>query len=259
MSHEYSTITEQPAQAASKEQLDMLLTRYSFAASYCQDKDVIEVACGAGMGLGFLQKRARRIAGGDADPENLDLARRHYGLKIPLLRLDAHAMPLRDESLDVIVFFEALYYLSCPEDFFRECHRILRPEGRIVISTVNREWADFNPSPFSKKYFSARELSSLVLAFGFRCQMYSAFSAERNSAKKKVLSVIKRGAMSLGLIPKTMKGKAFLKRIFYGKLKGLPSEITDDMATNRTPSPLPAEGLVLDHKVLYLVAQKESK
>ena len=36
--------------------------------------------------------------------------------------------------------------------------------------------------------------------------------------KEKTVALIKRIAVTLHLIPKTMKGKEFLKRIFFGKL-----------------------------------------
>ena len=61
--------------------------------------------------------------------------------------------------------------------------------------------------------------------------------------------------VSLHLIPKTMKGKELLKRIFSGKLIPLPPEITDDMAEYIPPVPIPFDTPNFEFKVIYAVAQ----
>ena len=58
---EYSTITERPGDGAHREQLSALFTRYYFAATQCGRKDVLEVCCGAGIGLSYLAARARSV------------------------------------------------------------------------------------------------------------------------------------------------------------------------------------------------------
>ena len=56
------------------------------------------------------------------------------------------------------------------------------------------------------------------------------------NAIKKISTTCEKGkiAVSFHLMPKTMKGKAKLKRIFYGKLLRLPNEIEN--MTMQTPS-----------------------
>ena len=76
---EYVTVTELPGINAHKEQLERLVQRYCFASEYCKDKDVLEVACGGGIGLGYLARRARKVVGGDIDEKVLEFARRNYG------------------------------------------------------------------------------------------------------------------------------------------------------------------------------------
>jgi len=61
MAIDYTTVTEMPGLKASREQLAMLYTRYAFAAKFCDGKDVLEVGCGAGQGLGYLATKARKV------------------------------------------------------------------------------------------------------------------------------------------------------------------------------------------------------
>jgi SAM-dependent methyltransferase len=117
----------------------------------------------------------------------------------------------------VVILYEAIYYLEKPEKFFQEAHRVLRDGGILLIATVNKDWVEFNPSPFSTRYFSVPELNKLLHENGFNAEFYGAFSTLPKGLKENLIALIKRTAVALHFIPKTMKGKEFLKRIFFGK------------------------------------------
>ena len=51
MTAEFINVTEIDGQLISQEQLMRTCHRYHWAAQYCEGKDVLEVACGAGQGL----------------------------------------------------------------------------------------------------------------------------------------------------------------------------------------------------------------
>jgi hypothetical protein len=56
-------------------------------------------------------------------------------------------------------------------------------------------------------------------------------------------------------MPKTMKGKAFFKRIFFGKLVPLPPEVEEGMAEYVPPVPLSSDVSNSQYKVLYAIAR----
>lgn len=257
MAIDYTTVTETPGIKGSKEQLARLYQRYHFALQFCRDKEVLEVACGAGQGLGYMVKVAKRVVGGDIDENNLRFARERYGGRdgIGLLLLDAHRLPFDDRSFDVVILYEAIYYLAYPEIFLDECRRVIRKGGVLLISTVNKDWPDFNPSPYSTKYFSAQELYQLLSERLLDVQLYGAFQANMNSIKDKITSIVKRTAIALNLMPKTMKGKEIFKRLFFGKLVHLPAEIGEGMAKYVSPVPTPCDSPNFQDKVLYAMAR----
>ncbi len=222
MTKDYTDVTETPGLGATREQMSMLYTRYRTAAAFCEGKDVLEVACGAGQGLGYLATKAHRVVGGDYTERLLSLARSHYGGQIPLVRLDAHRLPFRDRSFDVVILYEAIYYLGEPGQFLAECRRVLRDGGVVLICSVNREWADFNPSPFSTKYLSTRELHELLERQEFAVELYGAFPVSTNSVRDHVVSLLKRVAIALHFIPRTMKGREVLKKYFSADLHQFP-------------------------------------
>jgi ubiquinone/menaquinone biosynthesis C-methylase UbiE len=222
---DYSTVTELPGGRASGQQAARLRHRYHLAALHAAGRDVLEVGCGAGLGLGWLSSQARRLVGGDYCSSNLRTAQRHYNGRVPLLRFDAAALPFRASSFEVVVMFEALYYLPRPGAFIAECRRVLRPGGLVVIGAVNPEWSGFHPSPHARRYFSAAELRDLMAAGGLSAELAGGFQEPAGCWRGRLAACLKRGASKAGLIPKTMRGREPLKRIFCGPLETLPAEI----------------------------------
>ncbi len=248
----YITVTEIPDGKASEEQLARLYTRYRFAAEFCHEKEVLEVACGAGIGLGYLARKAKKVIGGDYDEKLVQIAKDHYQDRVEVRQLDAHNLPFDDKSFDVAILYEAIYYLERPEAFVKEARRVLRDGGLLIICTVNKEWEDFNPSPYSLKYFSVPELYELLRSGGFAdIALYGDCKVNADTTKDKIVSAIKKTAVKFHLMPKTMKGKEFLKRIFMGKLVPLPPEITDGMSEYIPPSPIDHIASNVEYKVLF--------
>lgn len=250
----YITVTEMPGNKASKENLDMLYTRYKWASQLVEGKDVLEAACGAGQGLGYLAHKAKRVVAGDIDEEIVKKANDYYKGSFDILKIDACDLPFEDNSFDAIILFEAIYYLREPEKFVSQCQRILRDNGLVLISSVNKDWPDFNPSPFSFKYFSASELADLFKSHNFQTEIFGGFESCSNSFKDKIISFFKKTAVKFHLIPKTMKGKEKLKRIFFGKLLEIPFEIKEGVGDYHKPIAIVNNSE--NYKMLYLIAKK---
>jgi SAM-dependent methyltransferase len=257
VAREYTHVTEAPGNRVSRQAIDMLATRYSFAARFCQGKDVLEVACGPGPGLGLLASVARRLVAGDYTQRLVELAHAHYNGRVTLLRLDAQDLPFADGSYDVVLLFEALYYLGDPVRFLRETRRVLRSGGRVIIVSVNPGWLDFNPSPFSTKYFNSEELRTLLEREGFEPELRGTFRVNTPSLRDRAVSGIKRVAVRLGLIPQTMRSKEALKRLFFGRLQPFPAEWSAGVGTAEEPELVRAGAPDREHKVLFAVGARQ--
>ncbi|HHL40753.1 MAG TPA: class I SAM-dependent methyltransferase [Deltaproteobacteria bacterium] len=255
---DYHSITELPGAGASKEQIKRLYTRYRFAAPYCKSKDVLEVACGSGIGLGYLAQTARRVVGGDIDDRNLGIAKGIYAddPKVAVDKMDAHALPWSEASFDVVLLYEAIYYLDA-ERFVSEAFRVLRDGGVLIVCTVNRDWADFHPSPFSTRYFSVPELSAMLKEGGFgEVDFFGDSPVGDGGVSGSLLSLVKRAAVALNLIPRTLKGREVLKRLVFGRLEPMPAVIHDGMAPYEPPVSIPADRPCGAYKVFFVVARK---
>lgn len=248
-------VTEMAGQKVSAEQLMRTCHRYYWARPYVEGKDAVEVACGSGPGLGYLKQHARSIRAGDISAEVLERARATYGETIELKVFDAAAMPYADASVDAVLLFEALYYLPDAGAFMREVRRVLRPGGHLLIVTANKDLYDFNPSPFSTTYFGVVELERLCREHGFVPGFRGLVDVTKVSLRQRVLRPIKRLAAGLGLIPKTMGGKEWLKRIFFGSMVDMPASILETPFSYFEPTGIPGNSPDRRHKVIYCAAR----
>lgn len=254
---DYASVTEQPGLAVTPEQLSMIYTRYHMAAGFSEGKDLLEVACGPGIGLGYLARKAKKVVGGDIDERLVTQAQELYknDTSIQVLPLDAHKLTFDDKSFDVGILFEAIYYLAEPQAFLGECRRVLRPGGMLLICSANKECPEFVASPYSTRYFSATELSALLESGGFETELFVAFPRHVASARDKVVGFIKRAAAALNLIPGTLRLRAVLKRVFYGPLVAMPRQLDDGVAEPQELVPLTSQVSVADYRVFYAVAR----
>jgi ubiquinone/menaquinone biosynthesis C-methylase UbiE len=254
MGIDYTSVTEMAGDEVSGEQLERLCHRYYWSGEYCQGREVLEVACGTGPGLGYLAKRSKSLCAGDYTRSILAVTRKHYGNRIPLLQFDAQEMPFEDASMEVIIIFEAIYYISNIGRFVADCRRVLRPGGQIIIATANKDLFDFNPSPFSCEYLGVIELGEVFSIHNFSAEYFGYLSVKDVSWRQRVLRPIKKMAIALRLIPKTTHGKKWLKKIIFGNLTYMPAEVEDDAMKYQEPVSLPAGQADTEHKVIYCVA-----
>lgn len=256
--NDYTAVTETPEIKVTAEALAMQISRYRFGAELSKGRRVLEAACGSGSGLGYLARAgAHMVIGGDITGSLIRSASSYYGSRVGLLQFDAQTLPFKSASFDVILLYEALYYLAEPDAFVHETARVLRPGGHIVISSVNCEWADFNPSPCSTRYFSANELRRILEKHGFRARVYGGFAVQRANGSGRLVSLIKRAAIAAHVMPQTMKKKEWLKRLFLGPLQHAPRELTDGVGKHDPPVALDNLDFACDFKILYAVGMRE--
>jgi len=258
----YSQVTESPGLMATNEQIKRLYQRYWLAKEFTKDKDVLEVAFGSGMGLGYLANVTKSLTGIDIDIANVNYAKQYYSeenkrntsIKIELM--DAHNLNYPDKSFDVVIGFEVLYYLHKPSQFFSEVKRVLRTNGIFILSTVNVDWEAFHPSPLTYQYFSVPELFVLLKSHFSEVKFYGSFKTEATHKIDRLISFIKKASVSLSLIPDSLAKRNFLKRIFLGKLSPLPKEVYDGMATVDAPEEISHDRSCYTFKIIYAIAGK---
>jgi ubiquinone/menaquinone biosynthesis C-methylase UbiE len=137
---------------------------YEFAAEYVGGKTVLDCGAGEGYGPALLAKRAASVIGLDYSAEAVIYANGKYG-DAPNLRFlqgDASQLPFEDDSFDVLCCFQVLEHLDDGPGFLFEARRVLKPGGKLILTTPNRLWAGTGPNPHHVLEYSEDELQELL-------------------------------------------------------------------------------------------------
>jgi ubiquinone/menaquinone biosynthesis C-methylase UbiE len=147
--------------------------RYRFASRFVAGKAVLDIACGEGYGSAALEKAgAASVVGVDISEEACAHARQKYG--IDARQGSAENIPLPDGSVDAVVSFETIEHVEKPGKLLDECFRVLRPGGRLIVSTPNRDiYTEPDQSnPYHCSEMNESEFESLLSKRFPRWRMY---------------------------------------------------------------------------------------
>jgi SAM-dependent methyltransferase len=233
---------------------DMVFARYRFFADIADGGDVVEIGAGQGLGNEELLRRCRSVVSCDLEIDNIARARDNVGGQF--LASDAQRLPFSDGCFDAAGACEMIYYVPDQAAMLSELRRVLRPGGRAFIACANPERPGFHHSPHSTHYPSARDLDRLLASSGFDPEIYGVFPLDQ-SFKGRLLRLASGIATKLHLVPKTLAGRGFLKKFFFGELTpyaGLegPRTRADRIAE---PQRIPADRACTDFRVLYAVGR----
>lgn len=102
-------------------------------------KDVLEFGCGAARWAIALAKHGARLVGLDVSARQLEHARRNMsaaGVDFPLVHASAEAVPLMDNSFDVIFCDHGAMTYCDPYNTVPEARRLLRRGGLLAFSAA---------------------------------------------------------------------------------------------------------------------------
>lgn len=140
---------------------------------HCVGARVLEAGCGEGYGAGLIAERAERVVALDYDqPTTAHVARRYP--EVAVARGNLAYLPIASSTMDVVANFQVIEHLWDQEGFLAECHRVLRPGGRLLVTTPNR--LTFTPdsdvplNPYHTRELAPSELDELLRAGGFEVE-----------------------------------------------------------------------------------------
>ncbi|VBA37107.1 putative S-adenosylmethionine-dependent methyltransferase [Mycobacterium innocens] len=143
---------------------------YQRLAPRCAGRDVLEAGCGEGYGADLIAEVARRVVAIDYDETAVAHVRSRYP-RVDVMQANLAELPLPDASVDVVINFQVIEHLWDQGGFVRECARVLRPSGLLMVSTPNR--ITFSPgrdtpiNPFHTRELNPDELIELLVDAGF--------------------------------------------------------------------------------------------
>jgi SAM-dependent methyltransferase len=146
---------------------------YRTLRTWCADAVVLEAGCGEGYGADLFATDAAVVLGLDYDV----LTTRHVAAAYPAVRAvrgNLAALPVRTGGIDVVANLQVIEHLWDQDGFLAECRRVLRPGGRLLITTPNR--LTFSPgrdtplNPFHTRELAPAEMANLLRDNGFELE-----------------------------------------------------------------------------------------
>jgi SAM-dependent methyltransferase len=121
----------------------------------------VEAGVGEGYGATMLARAgADLVLGLDLDLPTLRHLRAAHP-EIAAARANLVALPLAEGTVDVVVSAQTVEHLWDQDGFVAGCARVLRPGGRLLVTTPNRR--TFPPgNPFHSQELDAAELAELI-------------------------------------------------------------------------------------------------
>ena len=151
-------------------------------------KRILESGCGTGRWMAFFEKLGHQAFGVDDSAGPLRVARAHDA-RLRLVRGDIVGSPFRDASFDAVFSsYVAEHFEDGPQALLREIHRLLKPDGLLILIVpynnwfrrlvTNRALQSFyfvarlrgRPLAFTEFRYLRGEVDALLRASGFRVE-----------------------------------------------------------------------------------------
>ena len=153
--------------------------------------DVLDVGAGDGAAAAVLAPYCRSLTCIDVNARLVEVATQRLAKfsHARALTADVHALPFDAHAFDSVLLFHTLTYAADPPKALRQCARVLRPGGRLVVLCLDRHEQQEITARYGELHpgFTPDALRELLLATGL--DVRSAHVASRE-LKKPHLQVV---------------------------------------------------------------------
>lgn len=153
--------------------------RFRFASARIAGPDILDFGCGHGFGAVYLAGSNRFYFGIDSDAKALQWARTVVQPSFPRVEFfDSDELRSHRGStpFDAVVLLEVLEHVTDPGALLAYCREMLRPKGRLILSTPNGYLSRGNPQLFQSRFhvreFRPDELQDTLAHAGFNGELY---------------------------------------------------------------------------------------
>jgi ubiquinone/menaquinone biosynthesis C-methylase UbiE len=133
---------------------------YTEAAKVISGK-VLELGCGWGRGVDTLTEKCEHYTGLDKNQPLIDSLQAKYPKHTFQTADLPHLTAFEDNTFDFIVTFQVIEHIQDDHKFLKEAQRVLKPGGKIFLTTVNRDYS-LSRNPWHIREYKTKELADLM-------------------------------------------------------------------------------------------------
>ena len=124
-------------------QINPLRVGFIKERSNLEGKKVLDVGCGGGILAEALNELGAKVTGIDASENTIGVARSHsksIGSDVEYIQntIEEFISSNQDKKFDVITCLEMLEHVPSPDKVIKSCSSLLKEDGNIYFSTINR-------------------------------------------------------------------------------------------------------------------------
>ena len=124
-------------------QINPLRVDFIEERSSMKDKKVLDVGCGGGILAEALSELGANVTGIDASENTIGVAKSHsrsIGSDVIYIQntIEEYISSNPNEKFDVITCLEMLEHVPSPNEIIKSCSNLLKDDGNIFFSTINR-------------------------------------------------------------------------------------------------------------------------
>jgi SAM-dependent methyltransferase len=150
-----------------------------FRALVAPMREILDAGCGTGGLMRHLEKRHEdwRWTGVDVEPLACELAASRCHSRVVTGSLAA--LPFADGSFDAVVCSDVLYHLDDDVAALREIHRVMRPEGVVVVNVPAHPWlwSYHDVTVHGRRRYERAGLKRLLDSAGFAAEQLTHWNA----------------------------------------------------------------------------------
>ena len=138
---------------------------------------LLDVGCGTGQFLFSMQTLGWEVQGIEVDEQAASIAREEYKLNVSIGALREENFP--EKAFDIITLSHVIEHVLDPIELLSECRRILKPSGKLILTTPNMEslghrlfhenWRGLEV-PRHMMVFSTRSIELCIHRAGFKLE-----------------------------------------------------------------------------------------
>ncbi len=172
--HSYCQRSSADATVVQDSRLSVARSQIALVNRYEPGRSLLDIGCGEGFFLSMAARAGYTVKGVDLSSDAAEYARETFGVDVEAKPLEELQFP--ENCFDVVTLWQVLEHVPYPLGLLKEVHRILRPEGLLVVSTPNFDGAParvmgtrwWDITRLHINHFTCTTLTAILQKAGFR-------------------------------------------------------------------------------------------